>query len=367
MRPRRVVLMGAVVLRLALPSPAQAQTEVVEYYGTDALGSVRVVFDASGTVIARTDYQPFGDLSDATGGLPATLFTGQERDTDAALDYFGARFYQPRHGRFTTVDPVFGTVADPQQGNRYTYARNNPLTFTDPDGRNLDVGLVCTVYNGERHCAWQFNQSSGGGVGGVSTFVGFAGSTYPGGPGGSAEPRPRGGVDLGGSVAQQPSAGTLPSTPLPTTEPLTGVESPTVKLPASTDTRLKEALGQAVRDMDRRLDRHGCGEFYGGGEFARSVLWGTNYRFAAPAFFEQGGAPSSVAAATIGRRFVYIKHPGQFMAPPPQWGGLPPLSPDLSRALIIGHELGHSVGRFGGDLDLGQNKAHTLGVYRACF
>ena len=34
---------------------AAAQTEAVEYYGHDALGSVRVVFATSGTAIARAD------------------------------------------------------------------------------------------------------------------------------------------------------------------------------------------------------------------------------------------------------------------------------------------------------------------------
>jgi hypothetical protein len=37
---------------------AQVQ-EVVEYYATDGVGSVRVVLNASGQVVARADYQPF--------------------------------------------------------------------------------------------------------------------------------------------------------------------------------------------------------------------------------------------------------------------------------------------------------------------
>ena len=70
------------------------------------------------------------------GPLPAQQFTGQERDALERQDYFGARYYRPRHGRFSQVDPVYAGLFDPQQWNRYAYARNNPLSYVDPDGRN---------------------------------------------------------------------------------------------------------------------------------------------------------------------------------------------------------------------------------------
>ena len=52
--------------------------------------------------------------------------------------YFGARYYGSKIGRFTTTDPVYTwqeNLVDPQRWNRYAYARNNPLRYTDPDGR----------------------------------------------------------------------------------------------------------------------------------------------------------------------------------------------------------------------------------------
>lgn len=51
------------------------------------------------------------------------------------MRYREARFYRPRYGRFIHVDPVYAGLFDPQQWNRYTYARANPLSFMDPDGR----------------------------------------------------------------------------------------------------------------------------------------------------------------------------------------------------------------------------------------
>jgi RHS repeat-associated protein len=127
---------------LAVPVRAQ----VVEYYHTDAIGNIRVITDASGNVIERHDYLPFGE--ECTTGACASnpqvgqgepkKFTGKERDAETGLDYFGARYYGSKVGRFTTVDPVYTwqeNLTDPQRWNRYAYARNNPLRFVDPDGK----------------------------------------------------------------------------------------------------------------------------------------------------------------------------------------------------------------------------------------
>jgi RHS repeat-associated protein len=130
---------------------ADAQ-EITEYYGTDALGSIRVVFAPDGTVKARTDYLPFGEEWPTTpaGQLPSHRFTGQQRDGEENLDYFNARSLQTRAGRFTTIDPIGGVPENPQSWNRYSYVSNNPLAATDPtgmqaqamgDGRSCDASF----------------------------------------------------------------------------------------------------------------------------------------------------------------------------------------------------------------------------------
>jgi RHS repeat-associated protein len=63
-------------------------------------------------------------------------FTGYERDIESELDFAEARYYNPMHGRFTSVDPGgAGAFAEnPQTWNAYAYVGNNPINITDPTG-----------------------------------------------------------------------------------------------------------------------------------------------------------------------------------------------------------------------------------------
>lgn len=145
------VLRCSVSMLLALVATTAAAAEapdVIRFYHTDALGSVRVVSDVSGEVVSRHDYLPFGEeVWCEIGGRDAfgycednsdlsRRFIGQERDAESGLDRFGIRYFASVHGRFTTTDPEnFGAdVLFPQSWNAYVYAFNNPLTFSDPSG-----------------------------------------------------------------------------------------------------------------------------------------------------------------------------------------------------------------------------------------
>jgi RHS repeat-associated protein len=136
----------SVFLLLLAGSPVRAG-DVIEYYHLDALGNVRAVTNAAGQVTERHDYLPFGEectngpcaSNPALGGGQPRKFTSKERDPETGLDYFGARYYGSKIGRFTTVDPYLDTRAalfNPQRWNRYAYGLNNPLRYVDPDGRD---------------------------------------------------------------------------------------------------------------------------------------------------------------------------------------------------------------------------------------
>lgn len=142
---RRLGIAALAVLQVLLAvGPAHAQIPIaVDYYHVDAVGSVRAVTDASGAVTRTYDYSPFGELESGTCGQleDAQLFTGQERDKETCLDYFGARYYRSTHARFLTIDPILdreNSTLDPQLWNRYAYVRNNPLRYVDPDGRQIE-------------------------------------------------------------------------------------------------------------------------------------------------------------------------------------------------------------------------------------
>lgn len=158
------IVAGAATVAVALlwPSALFGQTwQVVEYYDTDALGSIRIVTDAQGQIVARHEFLPFGEeLSPQTPPRDKKLFTSQERDVETGQDYFGARYYRAGLGRFTTVDPghVNGAVEDPQSWNAYAYARNNPLRFIDAEGLAyrvvVDGGASPVWYLDDRQFEW---------------------------------------------------------------------------------------------------------------------------------------------------------------------------------------------------------------------
>lgn len=106
---RRLLLVAAALLTVVPAAWAQGD---IRYDHTDAIGSVRLVTDASGAVVERDDYTPFGqDLPGNPSPPDPRGFAGKERDQATGLDYFGGRYYQSPAGRFTTVDPVLDVPA----------------------------------------------------------------------------------------------------------------------------------------------------------------------------------------------------------------------------------------------------------------
>jgi RHS repeat-associated protein len=149
----------------------------IQWLVKDQLGTPRMILDQSGQLanIKRHDYLPFGEeLFAGMGGRTQTegysgldgvrqQFTSKERDAETQLDYFLARYYSPVQGRFTSVDPQnSGAFApDPQSWNGYAYARNNPLKYTDPDGKAFkicDLEARCVIISDEEAKKYTFNK-----------------------------------------------------------------------------------------------------------------------------------------------------------------------------------------------------------------
>lgn len=62
-------------------------------------------------------------------------FLGKPANPGTGLTVVGARSYDPMIGRFISVDPEI-QPSKPQSLSAYLYANNNPITFSDPTGRD---------------------------------------------------------------------------------------------------------------------------------------------------------------------------------------------------------------------------------------
>jgi len=113
------------------------------YIQNDRLGSGRFASDTNGELVVFTDMDEWGNVITKTiptvGEQYADVlnnFTNHEFDEVLGVYYAKARFYDPVDRRFLAVDPVKGTVENPQSMVQYLYALNDPINMIDPDGRS---------------------------------------------------------------------------------------------------------------------------------------------------------------------------------------------------------------------------------------
>ena len=113
--------------------------------GRDLLGSITSVQTSSGTVEEHRSYDPWGRARNpqtlvpySSGSEPTYMlgrgFTGHEWVPHAGLWNANARLYDPILGRFLSPDPFVQAPGFTQNYNRFAYALNCPLKYTDPSG-----------------------------------------------------------------------------------------------------------------------------------------------------------------------------------------------------------------------------------------
>jgi len=108
----------------------------ISYYHTDHLHSTSVITDKNGADQSEYVYLPYGDTYLMSGPTYHYLFTGQEKDFETGLYFYGARYYDAALGRFISADTVVPQAFDPQALNRYAYVRDNPINLIDPSGHS---------------------------------------------------------------------------------------------------------------------------------------------------------------------------------------------------------------------------------------
>ena len=138
-----------------LSETTQGQTTCYEYglerisaYGPD--GKTDYLYDGRGSVAEQlttgTDlaenvkkviksYTPYGEqLNEKLFGFG---YNGEEYDSATGMVYLRARWYEPAMARFAQKDIERGHLTDTISQNRYLYAANDPVNYTDPSGEFL--------------------------------------------------------------------------------------------------------------------------------------------------------------------------------------------------------------------------------------
>ena len=124
------------------------------YFHADLLGSLIAISNGSGNIAERRSYDAWGrrrnpdnwsDYKNA-GTLNLTLigYTFQEEMPEFNLINLNGRLYDPLLGRMLSPDPFIQDPDNSQNYNRYSYAWNNPMKYTDPDG-NFILGFFIPV------------------------------------------------------------------------------------------------------------------------------------------------------------------------------------------------------------------------------
>ena len=137
--------------RVAMRITAGVSTAVIYLHG-DHLGSTSLTTDASGQVVARVLYYPYGEERYTVGTLTTDYgYTGQRKNGYLDTYSMGARDYDPRLGRWLSADTIVPDSANSQSLNRYSYVYNNPLKYTDPSGHR-----ACSEWDENGQClAWE--------------------------------------------------------------------------------------------------------------------------------------------------------------------------------------------------------------------
>jgi RHS repeat-associated protein len=134
---------------VAVYSRKGSGTNTFSYLLTDHQGSVETIANSSGAALVGESFTAYGSRRSATSwsGAPTsgelTTAAGITRQGYTfqtqlglwmGLNHMNGRVQDSITGRFLSADPHIPDPSNPQDYNRYTYVRNNPLSYVDPSG-----------------------------------------------------------------------------------------------------------------------------------------------------------------------------------------------------------------------------------------
>jgi RHS repeat-associated protein len=135
---------------------AQVNTDT-QYFLGDALGSVRQLADISGEVVLAQAYDPYGVTANVSG--PAQTSYGFTNEyTSQGLIYLRSRMYNPYLNQFIQRDTIVPDLYIPVDWNRFIYAWDNPVKYTDPSGQRSIEGERNRLSNPRDLTLWLYNE-----------------------------------------------------------------------------------------------------------------------------------------------------------------------------------------------------------------
>jgi RHS repeat-associated protein len=103
------------------------------FYHADGNGNITALVKLQQVVVARYQYDPFGNILSKSGPLAdANLYrwSSKEHHQASGLYYYGFRFYDPNLQRWLNHDPM----GESGGVNLYRFSANDPVNLIDPDG-----------------------------------------------------------------------------------------------------------------------------------------------------------------------------------------------------------------------------------------
>jgi RHS repeat-associated protein len=107
------------------------------YLIKDHLASNRLTIPQSAASLQSHAYGPYGNprITNAATVPTGRGYINERFDAETGLQYLHARYYDPELGRFLTPD-WWDPWKEGVDVNRYAYAGNDPINFSDPNGHN---------------------------------------------------------------------------------------------------------------------------------------------------------------------------------------------------------------------------------------
>ena len=124
---------GGVGGLLAVTEASASGTGTHFYAVSDGNGNVGSYLDESGAAVAHYEYDPFGNITVATGTKKddfAHRFSTKYTDEESGLLYYGYRYYDPVTGRWPSRDPLGENWAT-KEYNEYAFVTNDALNWID--------------------------------------------------------------------------------------------------------------------------------------------------------------------------------------------------------------------------------------------